>query len=211
MCGIFGALGRDASLLRQHERAIHSVIHHRGPDDEGFFEQAHVALGFNRLSILDLSPAGHQPMVDTSGRYALVFNGEIFNYKELAQRLPKDIILRGSSDSEILLNLLIQFGSSICSSLNGMYAFCFVDTMQKKAILCRDRFGIKPLYYAVHNQTLYFGSELKALLQIPDISREIDQSSLMHYWGLGYTSNDASIFQSVRRFTPACFAVWWNR
>jgi asparagine synthase (glutamine-hydrolysing) len=146
MCGIYGALGTQSAETRDVRSILSRILRHRGPDDEGFEAGQGWALGFRRLSILDLSPAGHQPMATPDGRHWLVFNGEIYNYVELRRELVDDgETLSGTSDTEVLLRLLARHGASILNRLNGMFAFAYVNVATRQFIVARDRLGIKPL------------------------------------------------------------------
>jgi asparagine synthase (glutamine-hydrolysing) len=139
---------------------------HRGPDDDGICTGENFLLGFRRLSILDLSAAGHQPYSSEDGRYHMVFNGEIYNFKSLTNSLPETCFpLKSNSDTEILFNLLIAKGAEALQYLNGMFAFAFIDTKANTCIIARDRLGVKPLYYSVEKGTIYFASELPSLLK----------------------------------------------
>ena len=204
MCGIFGSLGPEPITEHIRER-IHQTLHHRGPDARGWSEGNNFGLGFNRLAILDLSPTGDQPMWDRTGRFGLIFNGEIYNFKELKETYLKGEELRGTSDSEVLLYLLISKGIKSLNLLNGMYAFCFLDKETGEYLLVRDRFGIKPLYFTVSKQTVFFASEVKALLQLPETKTQICESSLLDYLGAGYISGQRSIFKNIKRLQPASF------
>ena len=163
MCGISFTFGRDAS-----ERAIDKMVgaqHHRGPDSWNslIFDQDHLALGFNRLSIIDISDAGMQPMRSQSGRYTLIFNGEIYNFKELRSQLS-GYKFTSASDSEVLLAAWETWGVDCLPKLIGMFGFAIWDNREKALTLARDWIGIKPVYFGIHNQTIYGASEIKALL-----------------------------------------------
>src|ERR671936_2245764 len=144
-------------------------VGHRGPDDEGFYSDRDIALGFKRLAVIDLSPGGHQPMRSADGRYWMVFNGEIYNYLELGDELRKrGVTLRTSSDSEVLLEAYAAYGKDFVRKLRGMFAFAIWDTERRELFCARDQFGIKPLCYAVDTEggqprSLRFASERKAL------------------------------------------------
>jgi asparagine synthase (glutamine-hydrolysing) len=161
MCGIAGIIGDyneiqlDAMLVSQH---------HRGPDATGkYFDQNFAALGHNRLAIIDLSPKSNQPFIDNSGRYVIVFNGEIYNYIELKEDLQNQYDFKTESDTEVLLAAYITYGKSCLGKLNGMFAFAIWDNHNKKLFAARDRFGVKPFFYSLFNNTLYFSSEIKAI------------------------------------------------
>jgi asparagine synthase (glutamine-hydrolysing) len=172
MCGIAGIIGDyneiqlDAMLVSQH---------HRGPDATGkYFDQNFAALGHNRLAIIDLSPKSNQPFIDNSGRYVIVFNGEIYNYIELKEDLQNQYDFKTESDTEVLLAAYITYGKSCLGKLNGMFAFAIWDNHNKKLFAARDRFGVKPFFYSLFNNTLYFSSEIKAIhaAGIPKVTNE---------------------------------------
>lgn len=162
MCGIVGIIGTDTYQL-QLSNMLKSQ-HHRGPDFTGtYFDSGFAALGHNRLSIIDLTPNANQPFQDTSGRFTIVFNGEIYNYLELKDRLKDAYNFKTSSDTEVLLAAFIKYGKGCLSMLNGMFAFAIWDCLKKELFAARDRFGIKPFYYANYNGALVFSSEIKAI------------------------------------------------
>ena len=173
MCGINGIIDREhrsEGELRGLISAMNDAIAHRGPDDAGdwFEPAASVVFGHRRLSILDLSSAGHQPMSTNSGT-TIVFNGEIYNYREL-RRLVPDFSFRSESDTEIILALYERFGDACLEHLNGMFAFAIWDPKKRELFLARDRVGKKPLYFCQSNQQFAFSSEIRSLLELPDIS-----------------------------------------
>src|SRR5215467_7131189 len=152
MCGIVGclALALEETPDKQWVSAATERITHRGPDDEGFYADPDVALGYKRLAIIDLSPGGHQPMRSADGRYWMVYNGEIYNYVELGAELrDAGVALRTSSDSEVLLETYARVGKEVVHRLRGMYAFAIWDTWTRELFCARDPFGIKPFYYCV--------------------------------------------------------------
>ena len=161
LVGYFNFAGEPGSshLIRQ----MADQLSHRGPDDEGTFVEGNLALGFRRLSIVDLSDAAHQPMQDRSGRYVLLYNGEIYNYEALRLELSvKGYRFQSSSDTEVLLNALVEWGTDAISRFNGMFAIALYDSIEKTILLARDRYGTKPLYTAVQNNCFFFGSEAKS-------------------------------------------------
>lgn len=179
------------------------LLRHRGPDDQGHEQGSGWGLGFRRLSILDLSELGHQPMQSPDGRYWLVFNGEIYNYIEIRRDLEaQGEQFRSGSDTEVLLRLLARRGPEALNLLNGMFALAFVDTQERTFILARDRVGVKPLYYRRMNNGLVFASELKALLSWPGAPREIDPVAVMEYMTLGYLSSESCIFSGYAKLPP---------
>ena len=165
MCGIAVAIGMNGRPIERAavERMAESLLH-RGPDDGGIYVDGAVGMGFRRLSILDLSEAGHQPMVSQDGQYVLVFNGEIFNYVELREELRQlGYQFRSSGDSEVLLAAYCEWGRECLSKLNGMWAFVIYDRGHQRLFGSRDRFGVKPLYYSRNADVMQFASEIKAL------------------------------------------------
>ncbi len=206
MCGFYGAIGPDAARVRAFERALSCMLRHRGPDDAGFVEGDGWALGFRRLSILDLSPAGHQPMASADKKHWIVLNGEIYNYVELRNELEKKgERFTSGSDTEVLLRLLMLEGSSALNKLNGMFAFAYVNTTTHSFIVARDRLGVKPLYMCRKKGELRFASELKALLAWPDATREIDPNALAEYLSLNYLPSEQCIFKGYEKLAPATF------
>jgi asparagine synthase (glutamine-hydrolysing) len=203
MCGICGRFGLHPEGTSGLIKRMAGALHHRGPNDEGF-EQGHGwELGFRRLSILDLSPLGHQPMCSPDGRFWLVFNGEIYNYRELRRDLERDgEQFRSVSDTEVLLRLLARRGAEALSLLNGMFALALVDTHARTFLLARDRLGVKPLYYRVRKGELCFASELKALLAEPDAPRQINPAAVVEYLGLGYLPSETCIFAGYAKLPP---------
>ncbi len=179
----------------------------RGPDGAGAWVDASagIALGHRRLSIVDLSAAGNQPMLSASGRYVVAFNGEIYNFRSLRAELPSGIPFRGHSDTEVLLAAIETWG--VLESLkrfNGMIALALWDRQERALYLARDRFGEKPLYYgSVANGSLLFGSELKALRAHPDFHANIDRSSLASFLRATYIPAPDTIFEGVRKLPPA--------
>jgi asparagine synthase (glutamine-hydrolysing) len=201
MCGIFGWMGPGVNpdlALRQRDS-----LQHRGPDDAGawFDQDAGVWLGQRRLSILDLSPLGHQPMLSPCGRYVLTFNGEIYNYKELRRRLQSaGHAFRGESDTEVVLMACAAWGvESAAQGFEGMFAFGLYDRVERVMWLARDPMGIKPLYYAHSGDRFAFSSELTSLLPLSWINRSIDQDALFSYFRYSCVPAPASILSGVRK------------
>ncbi|NBQ68652.1 MAG: asparagine synthase (glutamine-hydrolyzing) [Nitrosomonadaceae bacterium] len=179
---------------------------HRGPDDAGIWWSAdgRVGLGHRRLAILDLSPAGHQPMQDVTGLVTIVFNGEIYNYRDLQQELiAKGHSFRSHSDTEVILAAYREWGVDCLTRLNGMFAFALYDATQKTILLARDRAGEKPLFYSLQKDELRFASELKGLLADQGLSRRINAESLDLYLAMGYVSGDYCMIQGMKKLPPA--------
>ena len=174
MCGIAGFSGRFESelLVRMNERMAH-----RGPDDSGTLaiEAAGVGLAHRRLSIIDLSPRGHQPMWDAERKAVIVYNGELYNFRELRDELLADgFRFESDSDTEVLLNLYLRDGVDMLERLNGMFAFAIWDVEERRLFVARDQIGVKPLYFTTTDRGFLFASELKSLLAEPSVDRSID-------------------------------------
>jgi len=211
MCGINGfmILGNHrpelASDLLNH---MNQAIKHRGPDDSGTWidENRGIALGHLRLSIIDLSPAGHQPMSDNSGDQ-IVFNGEIYNYKELKKQLT-DINFKSESDTEVLLHLYKKYGHKALNLLNGMFAFAFYDSTNEVLKLARDRAGKKPLYYTTTNGIFAFSSEIKALLTLPWIKPTPDNQAVYNFLTFNNLDAPETMFNGIQKLGPGeCMTV----
>ena len=209
MCGICGKLvfngkGISEDLLR----TMCKSFSYRGPDDEGISIYPPVALGHRRLSIIDLSPAGHQPMSNEDGTLWIVFNGEIYDFQELRERLISNgHTLKSRTDTETIIHLFEEEGIECLKHLNGMFAFALWDQRQQKLWLGRDRLGIKPLNYYWDGRQFVFASEIKAILCDPDVSREIDPEALDLYLTLNYIPAPWTIFQNIRKLTPGSYLV----
>lgn len=203
MCGIVGIVGQQDPDWIRH---MNSSIVHRGPDDGGEYvdRESLVSMSMRRLSIIDIQ-GGHQPMPNKDRSLWIVFNGEIYNAPEIRRRMEQQgqQFLTGHSDTEVLLHLYEEKGFSCLDDLNGMFAFVIHDRKRNLLFGARDRMGIKPLYYCSSNGRFFFASELKALLTVPIIEREIDRQSLYHYMTLLYVPDEASIIKGVRRIPPA--------
>jgi len=200
MCGIFGVVAPnvDRSFL---EKAT-SALAHRGPDDAGYYLDSHVGLGHRRLSIIDLS-GGHQPIYNEDRTLVLVFNGEIFNYLELMERLVAlGHRFASRSDSETILHAYEEWGEGCVAMLRGMFAFAIWDTSSQTLFLARDRLGIKPLFYIFANGGLSFASEMKAILVDETFSREIDELALTSYFNLSYIPDELTIYRGIRKLLP---------
>ncbi|MHB1147218.1 MAG: asparagine synthase (glutamine-hydrolyzing) [Lutibacter sp.] len=185
MCGIAGIIGN----YKEHQlNAMLTSQHHRGPDATGkYVDPNFAAMGHNRLAIIDLSEQANQPFLDSSGRYVLVFNGEIYNYIELKEILTKEYFFKTSSDTEVLLAAYVKWGAACLSKLNGMFAFAIWDNQEKKLFAARDRFGVKPFYFHCNQIVMYFTSEIKALhaARIPKIPNEKVWASYFAYGSYG--------------------------
>ena len=204
MCGIIGAaaatpLPESAPPSRARE-ALQSH-RHRGPDHQSEYRDGRIWLGHTRLSILDLSPAGNQPMQSPDGRYVISYNGEVFNYRELAGEFGLDD-LRSRSDTEVVLRLFARLGAGSFAKLNGQFAFAIYDRAAQKLCLARDRLGIKPLYYRFTRQGLAFASEIKGLVALTDDPLTCDLASLNEWLHYGNALGERTLYEGVRQLLP---------
>lgn len=222
MCGINGIFHFnnqkvDENLLLK----MRDVLQHRGPDDAGKFIDNNIGLGHRRLSIIDTSSAGKQPFYSENGRYIMVFNGEIYNYKSFYPELEnKGFALKTGSDTEVLLKLYELYGLDMLPKLNGMFAFSIWDKLEKKLILVRDRMGVKPLYYSIFQNTLFFGSEQKALFAA-GVPIKISENGLEEYFFNRFAAGFHTLYENVFKILPGHFMTihengntettkWWN-
>lgn len=213
MCGITGVLYAQpemaSELLSALVKRMSDKLIHRGPDDCGEWVDANagIGLGHRRLSILDLSPAGHQPMQSANKRYVIAFNGEIYNFKEIRKDLEKSgVHFRGYSDTEVLLENIALFGlDETLVRLNGMFAIALWDKEDSSLTLCRDRIGKKPLYYGRCNNVFLFGSELKSIKQHPSFEDEVDRSALAQFIQYGWLNGPATIYQNIKKLQPGSY------
>ena len=200
MCGIAGILRFDDEIIdiSALKNAI-GCLSKRGPDAEGFYTDHRVGLGHSRLAIIDLDPTSNQPFQDETGRYILIFNGEIFNYQTLKSELQlSGIQFRTESDTEVLLRLLIKDGATCLNKLNGFFAFAFYDKVTQHLILARDKYGVKPLFIYKCEKYIAFASELKALVKL-GIPKKINYDSLFIYLHLTYLPSPNCILEDVQK------------
>lgn len=206
MCGIAGyyTLGKNAEDLRQGLPSAIDSLRHRGPNDEGIWIGNDVGLGHRRLSILDLSSGGHQPMHSVTGRFVIAYNGEVYNFRDIRRDLEtKGWKFHTTSDTEVVLAAIEEWGvENAVTRFIGMFAIALWDNLEKKLVLIRDRLGVKPLYYGWDGKTLIFGSELKALRAFRHWQSEIDQPSLAEYFQFGYINAPRSIYKNVLKLQP---------
>jgi asparagine synthase (glutamine-hydrolysing) len=208
MCGITGIIGADAP---EQLRLMTQMLAHRGPDDGAVWTMSGAGLGHRRLSILDLSEAGRQPMASDDGRYVLVYNGEIFNYTELRDELKgKGHAFRSRTDSEVLLRACIEWGDDVVDRLVGQFAFAFWDAERRRLTLARDHLGIKPLYYAEHEGTLYFASEAKAIAAVLPHTRALREDLLPQYLSFLWVPGEETLFRGIRKMLPGSMAIFEN-
>jgi asparagine synthase (glutamine-hydrolysing) len=205
MCGITGFIG---SFSEAQLHTMTRCLAHRGPDAEGFyFDPGVVGLGHRRLSILDLSEAGNQPFYSRDGRYIMVFNGEVYNFRELA--IKYKISPRTHSDSEIILEAFAQKGIESVNDFNGMFSIVIWDRKEHKLYLIRDRIGIKPLYYYSNKNNFAFASELKALFSLP-IEKKINKNSISNFLYLGYIPGEDSIYVHCKKIPAGHYGVFYK-
>ncbi|HEV2915760.1 MAG TPA: asparagine synthase (glutamine-hydrolyzing) [Pyrinomonadaceae bacterium] len=214
MCGIIGFLNttrhrQPADEMQATARRMSDTLLHRGPDDEGSWVDASagLAFGFRRLSIIDLSPEGHQPMTSMDGRYVIIFNGEIYNFRELRRELEASgHRFRGHSDTEVMLAAFSQWGfEQGVKRLNGMFALALWDKRERVLHLTRDRIGEKPLYYGLVGGTFLFGSELKALKAHPSFRAEINRDALALFLRYNYIPAPYSIYKDIQKLPPGTY------
>lgn len=211
MCGIVGIASTSSIIQRDWLAAGRDAMTHRGPDDAGewWSSDGRIGLGHRRLSIIDLSPAGHQPMSDSTGTISIVFNGEIYNFKDLRAELAANgAVFRSQSDTEVILAAYREWGVDCLLRLNGMFTFALFDVRQQVLFMARDRAGEKPLFYHHANGTLRFASELKGLLADPALPRRINPESLDCYLAMGYVPGDRCVLEGFNKLPPAhamCF------
>jgi len=196
MCGIAGFIGKEKNKKKILKQMTDSIAH-RGPDKEGFYIKGNVALGHRRLSIIDIE-GGSQPMLNKEENLVVVFNGEIYNYKELKEEL-KDYKFQTSCDTEILLAGYEKWGTDLPNHLRGMFAFAIYDTLEKTLFCARDHFGIKPFYYYQNEDTFLFASEIKAFLKHPKFEKKFNEKILSSYLSFSFTPTTETFFEGVKR------------
>ena len=222
MCGICGKLSVDGHIIKESLiRQMTSVLVHRGPDDMGVYvtpnlpsdnqDRISVGLGHRRLSIIDLSPAGHQPMFNEDGSIVIVFNGEIYNFSELRKLVEsKGHKFKSNTDTEVIIHLYEEYGPESVEYLRGMFAYAIWDNNKQRLVLARDRLGKKPLNYLVNEKHLIFASEIKAILQDPEVKKEPDLEAIHHYLTYGYTPTPQTAFKGINKLPPAHILTWDN-
>lgn len=200
---------------------MREILEHRGPDDKGLFIENNLGLGHRRLSIIDVSTAGHQPFFSDNNRYVMVFNGEIYNYQDFYPELKtKGFVIKTSSDTEVLIKLFEIYGTKMLNRLNGMFAIAIWDKLEKKLTLIRDRMGVKPLYYSFFNETLYFASEQKALF-VAGVPLKIEEDGMQEFIFNRFVAGEKTMYQNVQKLLPGHFMCihesgkienqkWWN-
>jgi asparagine synthase (glutamine-hydrolysing) len=206
MCGITGIVHRDGGpACRDALQRMTDAVAHRGPDGEGLFLDGPVGIGHRRLSIIDLTAAGQQPMATPDGELVLSYNGETYNFRELRTELEaRGRRFRSRTDSEVVLEAYAEWGVEAVPRLNGMFAFALFDRRRRCVLLARDRFGVKPLYYTIRGDTVLFASEIKALLEHPAYSAEIDRDALVEYFTFQNFLGERTLFRDVSLLPAGC-------
>lgn len=206
MCGFVGYLPggnkqNDSEIIEQ----MMDTIHHRGPDSGGYHVADHAVLGFRRLTIIDLSDAGNQPLFDETGRYTLTFNGEIYNHKDIRAELEaKGYKFKSNTDSEVLVHGYAEWKEGVLDKVRGMFAFAIWDEQEQSLFLARDMFGIKPLYYgkASNDGTFFFGSEIKSFLPHPSFVKEVNKNAVLPYLTFQYPVTNETFFKNIYKLEP---------
>ncbi|MBE7415677.1 MAG: asparagine synthase (glutamine-hydrolyzing) [Deltaproteobacteria bacterium] len=204
MCGICGKLNFDGRPAeRGNIEAMTDVMEHRGPDDRGIYMDGPLGLGHRRLSILDLSPLGRQPMMNEDDAVSVVFNGEIYNYLEIREDLRKaGHVFRSLTDTEVIVHAYEEYGADFATRLNGMFAIAVWDRRKRELVLVRDRLGIKPVYYYMDGGFIAFASEIKSLLEDPGVPREVDIQALSNFLTLHYVPGPKTMFRGIMKLQP---------
>jgi asparagine synthase (glutamine-hydrolysing) len=204
MCGIVGIFNTNGAPVSPVVlRKMTDAVSHRGPDGEGFYTDSFVGLGHRRLAILDLTPAGHQPMITEDKSVSITYNGEIYNFGELRAELEAiGYKFHSNTDTEVVLNAFHKWGTESLTRFNGMFAFAIWDKRTQTLTLARDRYGIKPLYYFENDDTFLFASEIKSFLQYPDFKVELDFEALYEYFTFQNIFTDKTLFNGVRLLQP---------
>ena len=215
MCGFVGFVNykNDISKMKNILLNMNSTLSKRGPDEDGFFVDKNVALAHKRLIVIDPN-GGTQPMIEknTYGEYVIVYNGQIYNTKEIRKTLlEKGFTFNSHSDTEVLLKAYIHYGNDVVNHLNGIFAFAIWNSRKKELFLARDHFGIKPLFYTIKNDCLVFGSEIKALFEYPGVEKTLDNQGICELFGIGPAHTPGTtIFKDIYELKPAHYAVFNN-
>lgn len=204
MCGITGYFKISDKILQSNcLKTAADTISHRGPDDSGYYENECIGLGHRRLSIIDLTMAGHQPMCSNSGRYIIAYNGEIYNFIQLkTELLTKGFSFQGHSDTEVIVNGFEYWGNGIFEKLNGIFAISIWDNQEKKLVIARDRMGVKPLYYWCDENFFLFGSEIKTILSYPFVERKLNIQAFHEFLYYGYGLGENTLFLGIQKVMP---------
>ena len=209
MCGITGLIHLDNSPVSNNiVKGMTDALIHRGPDDEGQWVEKNVGIGHRRLSVIDLSQAGRQPMISANDRFVLSYNGEVYNFRELRRELEgKGHEFRSRTDSEVVLNALSEWGAQALIRFNGMFALAFWDRKERTMLLARDRYGIKPLYISQQDNIFSFGSEQKAILKSPGFKQKLDKSALLEYFTFQNIFTDRTLLEDIQLLPSGNYAT----
>jgi asparagine synthase (glutamine-hydrolysing) len=209
MCGIAGIVDlRGDAVSPAILKRMTNAIAHRGPDGEGHWIDGPVGIGHRRLAIIDLSPAGHQPMISSDHRYVISYNGEIYNFRELRAELEAaGYWFRSKTDTEVILAAFAHWGNDALLRFNGMFAFALWDRKERRLLLARDRYGVKPLYMSVQGNRLLFASEQKAILAHPQFERQLDKSALLEYFTFQNIFTDHTLLQDIQLLPAGHYAT----
>src|SRR5690242_2157297 len=200
MCGIVGIIGQNANSLLPE---MMSCLSHRGPDDAGSYFDNFLAIGHQRLSILDLSYRAHQPLISSDRNLVIVFNGEIYNHLEIRRELiAKGVVFNSTCDTETLVNGYQVWKEEVLNKLNGIFAFAIYDINKKEIFIARDQFGVKPLYYYHKNNTFLFASEIKSFLSVPSFDKTIDAKGLVNYLNYLWSPGETTGFKFTKKLLP---------
>ena len=226
MCGITGLVHtNNAPVSPVLLKKMTDSIAHRGPDGDGHWIEGNVGIGHRRLAVIDLSPAGHQPMTSEDNRYVLSYNGEIYNFRELRAELEsKGYWFRSQTDTEVVLNAFAEWGKKALNRFNGMFAIALWDRKERTLLLARDRYGIKPLYVCQQGNTFAFGSEQKAILSMPNFVRCMNKAALLEYFTFQNIFTDGTLIEDIQilpagyyatidlnRVNPSlCYTQYWD-
>ena len=208
MCGISAYISNKKYISKADFIKLTNTLHHRGPDADGFYENSNhsVLLGHKRLSIIDLSPESNQPFFSKCGRYTIVYNGELYNFKNLKTLLQLDTHTQG--DTEVILEAYAKIGSKAFELLNGMFAFIIYDILEDKIIVCRDRMGIKPLYIYQDSERIAFASEIKAFKALPEFDNTINYNTIPEFLHLGFIAEPNTIFKKIAKFPTGSYSIF---
>jgi asparagine synthase (glutamine-hydrolysing) len=202
MCGIFGLIDKKKPVQETIIQKACNIISHRGPDDTGYFVSGSIGFGHRRLSILDLSPGGHQPMSSRDGKFRIIFNGEIYNHLDLRKEFLADFSFRSTSDTETLLEGYAIHGESFINHLNGIFAFAILDNDTQCIFIARDQLGVKPLYYYNDGERFLFSSEIKSFSAVPGLHLSPDPEAFFEYLTFLWTPGEKTPFKEVKKLLP---------
>ena len=213
MCGFVGFSNPKEKIIQNRTviQKMNQILTKRGPDEEGYYIEEHISMGHKRLIVID-PKGGKQPMIENSsyGEFVICYNGQIYNTKELRKTLEENgFTFKGYSDTEVLLKSYIYYGNDVVHHLNGIFAFAIWNRKKQELFLARDHFGVKPLFYTIKNNTLIFASEIKAISEYPDISKEIDEQGISEMFGIGPAHTPGTtIFKNIFELKPAHFGIF---